>query len=101
LDGQLHIEILGQNFTFETQGDREKAKRAAEFLAHKVQAASKALDGPNTAANKMGVLVLAALDLAHSYLELKESHEGFLDQIGSRSEKLLQRMENKGPGGEE
>lgn len=101
MDGQLHIEILGQNFTFETQGDREKAQRAAHFLSEKVQAASMALDGPSTATNKMSILVLAALDLAHSYLELKESHEGFLDQIGSRSEKMLQRMEPKGPGGED
>ena len=100
MDGQLHIEILGQNFTFETQGDREKAQQAAQFLMDKVQAASKALDGPSTASNKMGALVLAALDLAHSYLELKESHEGFLDQLGSRSEKLLQRMDNAGPSGE-
>jgi len=96
LDGQIHIEILGQNYSFETQGDREKAQKAAQFLTEKVEAANSALDGPSTATNKIGVLVLAALDLAHSYLELKESYEGFMDQIGSRSEKLLQRMEPKG-----
>ncbi|MBI9077581.1 MAG: cell division protein ZapA [Desulfatibacillum sp.] len=101
MDGQLHIEILGQSFTFETQGDREKAQKAAQFLSEKVQAASRALDGPSTATNKMGIIVLAALDMAHSYLELKESYEGFLDQIGSRSEKLIQRMEHQGPGGED
>ena len=77
MDGQLHIEILGQSFTFETQGDREKARKAAQYLSDKVQAASKALEGPSTASNKMGVIVLAALDLAHSYLSLRSPMKGF------------------------
>ncbi len=97
LGGQVSIEILGQAFTFETQGDLDKARQAAEMVADRVEAAHRKTGGTASASDRVGIVFLVALDMANSYLELKECHQEFLDKIGARSERLASMMAPDAP----
>lgn len=95
--GQVSIQILGQTFTFQVQGDMDmdRVRQAADLLAERVDKARQGLGGSSSMSGKLSAVVLAAMDIAHLYIEAKEGHQGFLDKIGSRSERLLKRMNSK------
>ncbi len=97
MGGQISIDILGQAFTFETQGDLDQARRAADMVAKRVETANRKSGGSATASDRVGIVFLVALDMANSYLELKESHQEFMDKIGDRSERLVKKMAPKAP----
>lgn len=92
LEGQISIKILGRSFTFQTQGNVDKAREAAELVAAKVATAEKNLGRTVSEADKIGLFFLAALDVANSFLELKDDHQNFLEKVGFRSERLISRI---------
>ena len=89
MDQLVTVEILGQPFTFKTDSDIAEAREMADFVAKSVhKAANQFADKPQPADNR-SVLVLAALNIANEYFDLKKQYQQTLSDLGRRSEKLL------------
>lgn len=85
----LTIEILGQPFTFKTDSDIAEAKEMADYVAKSVDQASAHFANQTQIADNRAVLVLAALNIANEYFELKKNHQQLLNDLSRRSDKLL------------
>ena len=85
----LTIEILGQPFTFKTDSDIAEAKEMAGYVAKSVHQASAQFVNQSQIADNRAVLVLAALNIANEYFDLKKKHQQLLSDISRRSDKLL------------
>jgi cell division protein ZapA len=89
LDQLLTIEILGQPFTFKTDSDASEAKEMADYVVNSVQRASAEFTKRTQLPDNRAVLLLAALNIANDYFDLKKKHQQMLVDLGDRSEKLL------------
>lgn len=85
----LTIEILGQPFTFKTDSDIAEAQEMADYVVHSVDQASSHFANKTQLADNRAVLVLAALNIANEYFELKKKHQQLLSDLSQRSDKLL------------
>lgn len=89
MDQLLTIEILGQPFTFKTDSDPSDAKAMADFVVNSVHKASAEFSGKTQITDNRAILLLAALNIANEYFDLKKKHQQMLTDLGQRSEKLL------------
>jgi len=89
LEQLLTIEILGQPFTFKTDSDIAEAQEMADYVVKSVHQASAHFANQTQLADNRAVLVLAALNIANEYFELKKTHQQLLSDLSRRSDKLL------------
>jgi len=93
LDQVLTIEVLGQSFTFSTDADAAAAGAVADYVVKSVDQASVQCAQKTLTPDKWAVLILAALNIANDYFELKQKHQQLLDDINKRSTNLLRTLE--------
>jgi cell division protein ZapA len=93
LDQLLTIEILGQPFTFKTDSDIADAREMAEFVTKSVHQASEELTKKTHPPDNRAVILLAALNIANEYFDLKKKHQQMLSDLSQRSAQLLNTLD--------
>ena len=81
---QVKIGILGQQYTIHTRADKAYVEQVAQHVASKCQEAKSTLRSSSMA----NITILAALNIASDYLQLKEAHDQLLTRIESKQQKL-------------
>ena len=95
MDQVLNIEILGQPFSFKTDSDASDAGVVAEYVVKSVEQAKKQCGQRVSAPDRWAIMVLASLNIANEYLELKKKHQKLLHDINQRSTHLLNTLESQ------
>ena len=86
LEQLVKIELFGQQYTFKAESEITQAKEVADFLVEEVNKIESQQPG---SANKLTILILAALNIANENIELKKNHSNFLHMMSKRSAGLL------------
>ncbi|MBW1711774.1 MAG: cell division protein ZapA [Deltaproteobacteria bacterium] len=85
----IKIELLGQEYTLRTSTDEAKVLAAAGLLRTKMEEYQA-----GTKSNiRLNVAILAALDIANEYLQLRDSHQNFQERVEVRSKKIIEAIE--------
>ena len=87
------IGLFGHPFTFKAEADAAKVKEVADFLVEEVNKAEVQLSSRSSNITKRIILVLAALNIANEYFELKRNHNDLLQNISERSGRLIRKVE--------
>ncbi|MBU0516094.1 MAG: cell division protein ZapA [Proteobacteria bacterium] len=92
-DTLVKIEILGQAHTIRTDEAEERVLEVVDYLNTKIAEVSAAT---RTTA-KLNVAILAALNITHEYLLVREERDQLLKGVQERSRKLLAKLERDVP----
>jgi cell division protein ZapA (FtsZ GTPase activity inhibitor) len=92
LEHLVTIELFGQPYTFKSDTDVAKANEAAELLLNEVQKVQAQQSGPSTYMPKLTIMILAALNIANSIMQLKTTGE-FVDLTAERLATLNRRLD--------
>ena len=95
MDQLLTIEVLGQPFTFKTDSDESDARAVADFVAKSVDQVRLQCAHQVPTPDKRAILILAALNIASEYFDLKRKYEQVLDDINQRSVHLLNALDTQ------
>lgn len=88
----VKIEVFGQEYSIKSDnGDEDHVKRIAQYVNEKI----KDILSNTEVTIRLDVAILAALDVAHDYLSLKEDHDKLIEAIESRSKKLIQYIDSQ------
>ena len=93
----MTIELFGQPYTFKTQDELPWAKEVADYLVDEVNRVEGAQSGTMSNANKITVMISAALNIAKERLEEKRNHQALVDQIAKRSHGWITRLDRCAP----
>lgn len=86
------IELFGQPYTFKSDADVAKANEAAELLLNEVRKVQAQQSGSSTYMPKLTILILAALNIANSIMQLKRTGE-FVDLTAERLTAIDRRLD--------
>jgi cell division protein ZapA (FtsZ GTPase activity inhibitor) len=95
LEQLVTIELFGHPFTFKAETDAAQAKEVADFLVAEVTKAEVQLSSKSSNVTKRIILILAALNIANQYFELKQNHSDLLQNISERSTSLIGKIETR------
>ena len=89
MDRVVKIELLGQTYTLRTSTEESKVQDAANLVEAKLEE-YQAVTRSNI---KLDMAVLAALDIANEYLQLKDSTENMKERLEARSRAIIKTIE--------
>ena len=89
MDQHVTIEIFGHPFTFKADRDISKAKEVAAYLEEEVGKVERQLSDASVSINKRAILILAALNIANEYFEMKENQAVMLEMMAQKTTGLL------------
>ena len=93
LDQHVTIEIFGHPFTFKADENISKAKEVADYLKDEVDKVERQLpDDSKKTISKRAILILAALNIANEYFEMKENQADLLKTMEKRATGLLESL---------
>ena len=84
------INVLGQELSVLSDADDEHVASVIRLLTEKIEEVSKSANNLKT----LDVAILAALNVAEELVKLKGVNKELCNQLESRSEKLIQLIEN-------
>jgi cell division protein ZapA (FtsZ GTPase activity inhibitor) len=93
LEQLVTIELFGQPYTFKTQSEFPWAKEVADYLVEEVGRVEGVQSGTMTNANKITVMISAALNIAKECLETKRDHQALVDELTKRSAGWISRLD--------
>jgi len=93
LDQHITIEIFGHPFTFKADQDITKAKEVAAYLEEEVGKVERQLSAESVSINKRAILILAALNIANDYFELKENQAALQETMEQKTTGLLDSLD--------
>lgn len=93
MDQLLTIVIFGQPFTFKTDADVSDAKAVADFVIKSIDQASAEYTKKMQPPDKRSILILAALNIANEYFDLKKKHQHMLHEVGRHSASVLNKLD--------
>jgi cell division protein ZapA len=85
LKKRFDVRILGQELSVISDSGDEHVANVIRYVSDKVQEAGKAAGGKSA----LDVAILAALNIADEYLRLSGTKENVYSQLESRSEQLI------------
>ena len=85
------VKILGHQYTFKSNTDPKKIEQVAEFVNNRIEEVLSS----GYSADTLGAAVLALMNVAGEYLQLRDGNEAVEMQL--RIEKLLARLEDAMP----
>jgi cell division protein ZapA (FtsZ GTPase activity inhibitor) len=88
LEHIVTIELFGQPYTFKADTEMVKANQIAELLLHEVQKVEDQQAGPSTHIPKLTLMILAALNIAHNIIQLRNDTENLKAQLTARCDTL-------------
>ena len=86
MDRLINIELFGQAFKFKASGLVSQPEEVANYVAGHVEKACEAAETPS----KMDTLILAALNIANDYFEMKRVNHDLAKDIDQRSKVLIE-----------
>ena len=89
MEEHITIELFGQPYTFKADAKVNQAKAVAEVLMNEVQRIQQQNAGHSAHHSKLTILMSAALNIANENYELKQQYQEAVENISSRSERLL------------
>jgi len=93
LEEFVTIELFGQPYTFKAESEAKEAKRVAESLVKEVAKVEIQQSGKSFDITKLGILILAALNIANENLELKRNYSDLLKKLSERSADLIRMLD--------
>jgi len=93
LDQHVTIEIFGHPFTFKADQDISKAKEVAAYLEEEVGKVERQLSAESVSINKRAILILAALNIANEYYDLKQNQAVLLEMMAQKTTGLLDSLD--------
>jgi len=84
------ITILGQELSVLSDSEDEQVANVVQFVNEKMEEVLHSGNGLKT----LNVAILAALNISEEFLKLKGINRELCDQLESRSEKLIQLIED-------
>ena len=93
MDQHVTIEIFGHPFTFKADQDISKAKEVAAYLEEEVGKVERQLSAESVNINKRAILILAALNIANEYYNLKENQAVLLEMMAQKTTGLLDSLD--------
>jgi cell division protein ZapA len=84
------ITILGQELSVLSDSEDEQVANVVQFVNEKMEEVLRSGNGLKT----LNVAILAALNISEEFLKLKGVNRDLCDQLESRSEKLIQLIED-------
>jgi cell division protein ZapA len=90
LKKSYNIKILGQELSVLSDADEEHVLSVIRLVTEKVEEVLKSANNLKT----LDVAILAALNVTEELLKLRGVNKDLCDQLESRSEKLIQLIEN-------
>ncbi len=85
----ISIQLFGRPYTFRANAEVTDAEKIAKCVVEQVERARASADGPS----KIDTIILAALNIASDYLEMKHTHEEILKDIDRRCEVLIEQID--------
>jgi cell division protein ZapA len=89
LKNSYNIRILGQEISVLSDSEDEQVSEVVQFLNKKMEEILRSGNG----LKNLNVAILAALNISEEFLKLKGINRDLCDQLESRSEKLIQLIE--------
>jgi cell division protein ZapA len=89
LKNSYNIRILGQEISVLSDSEDEQVAEVVQFLNKKMEEILRSGNG----LKNLNVAILAALNISEEFLKLKGINRDLCDQLESRSEKLIQLIE--------
>jgi cell division protein ZapA len=90
VDRLISIELFGQAYTFKTKGEVSEVQEVADYVAGQVEKAGAAAEAPS----KLDTLILAALNIANEYFEIRRSRQELITDIDQRCKILVEHIDN-------
>ena len=94
MEETVTIELFGQPHTFRAKSEVKKAKEVADFLVEEVTRVENQQSEQSPNISKSTILMIAALNIANEYMELKRNHSKMLRDIAERTAKLIRTLDN-------
>jgi cell division protein ZapA len=89
LKNSYNITILGQELSVVSDSGDEKVTEIVQFVNRKMEEVLRSGNGLKT----LNVAILAALNISEELIKLKEVNETLCEQLNSRTDKLIQMIE--------
>jgi cell division protein ZapA len=89
VDRLISIELFGQAYTFKASGEVSQVQEVANYVAGQVEKARAAADAPS----KLDTLILAALNIANEYFEIRRSRQELVKDIDQRCKILIKHID--------
>lgn len=89
MKNSYNIRILGQEISVLSDSEDEQVSEVVQFLNKKMEEILRSGNG----LKNLNVAILAALNISEEFLKLKGINRELCDQLESRSEKLIQLIE--------
>ena len=87
------IELFGQPYTFKTQSEIGQAKEVVDFLVKEVAKIENSQLIRTASKNHVAIIVLAALNIAKEYMDLKQLQAELRHTISDRSTSIIRKLE--------
>ncbi len=88
LEHFVHIELFGQQYTFQTDTDAEKAAEVAALLTEEVTKVQDSQSGQAKYIPDLTILILAALNIANHITERKKDFNEVVFKMAGRYDRL-------------
>jgi cell division protein ZapA (FtsZ GTPase activity inhibitor) len=85
VDGIISIKLFDQAYTFRADAEASRAEKIANYVVKEVEKAGASAEVPS----KLDTVILAALNIANDYFEMKRGREEVLRDIDQRCRVLI------------
>ena len=92
VDRLISIQLFGQAYTFRASGQVSQAEEVINYVAGEVEKARATGDVPS----KLDTIILAALNIANDYLELRRGRQDLVRDIDQRCKILIEHIDANG-----
>jgi cell division protein ZapA len=89
VDRVISIELFGKAYTFRADAEAFHAEKIANYLVEHVEKARACAEVPG----KLDTLILAALNIANDYFEMKQRREELVKDIDRRCKALIDNID--------
>ncbi|NVL90250.1 MAG: cell division protein ZapA [Desulfobacterales bacterium] len=90
MDRLINIELFGQSYKFKASGQVSRPEDVANYVAVQVEKARAAAEAPS----KVDMLILAALNIANDYFEMRRNCQNLVKNIDQRSKILIEHIDS-------
>jgi len=89
VDRVISIELFGEAYTFSAEAEAFHAEKIANYVVEQVEKARASAEVPG----KLDTLILAALNIANDYFEMKQRREELVKAIDRRCKALIENID--------
>ena len=85
----ISIEVFGQAYTFRARGQVSQPEEVVNYVAGQVEKARAAAEAPG----KLDTVILAALNIANDYFEMRGSLQDLVRDVDQRCKILIEHID--------